>query len=136
MKDALKLLNVMALLLPIGLAQADPIKDNLLYNYTAVWVPNAYKERLMACPDTCKLRVQGEAEHERSMVRRNSNITNVCKFGERLETDKPIRDEGFLYGNQFDNKAVCYVTDMNGKSRKSEEFYCLCIAESSRLPAK
>jgi len=60
----------------------------------------------------------------------NSRTTNVCKFGDRKPAHELVRDGNYLYGNQFDGTTACYASDMKGKARKSEQFYCLCIAGS------
>lgn len=126
MKNELKWLAMLALLSVTGVVQADPIKDNLLDSYKAGWYPNSHQNRLMTCPQTCKVWVSGVAEHEKSMGVKSIE-TYVCKFGDRREVVKPIRDEHFLYGNQFDKTPVCYTTDMSGKPKKSKQFYCMCI---------
>ncbi len=133
MKDGLKWMVVLVLLLVAGIAQADPIKDSVLDNYKAGWYPNAYKNELMACPQACKRWVNGVAEHEKSMGVKSVE-TNVCKFYDPKETEKPSRDQYFLYGNQFDNTPVCITTDTSGKLKSSRQFYCLCIAASCNGP--
>jgi hypothetical protein len=126
MKDGLKWLVVLVLLLVAGVVQADPIKDSVLDIYKAGWYPNAYKNELMPCPQACKLWVNGVAEHERSMGVKSSE-TNVCKFDDPKETTKPPSDHHFLYGNQFDVTPVCITTDTSGKLKASKQFYCLCV---------
>lgn len=135
MKDVLKWFAIPILLLLMGGVQADPIKDNVLGGYEAGWYPNIYKGKTMACPQTCKIRVKGIAEHEMSNGVK-SKITNVCKVGSGKVIEKPLpmRGDKFLYGNQFDSKPVCYTTDMSGKPQKSEQFYCLCIADRCNGP--
>ncbi len=135
MMDTWKWLVLPVLLLVFGIAQADPIKDNMLGGYKAGWYPNIYKGKVMSCPQTCKVRVKGVAEHELSMGAK-SKITNVCKFGDQKIAEKPMAMRGgkFLYGNQFDNSPICYVTDMTGKPKRSKNFYCLCIADRCNGP--
>jgi hypothetical protein len=130
MKVALNWLVVLVLLLAAGVVQADPVKDNVLDSYKAGWYPNSRQNKLMTCPQTCKVWVKGVAEHEQSMGVKSIE-TYVCKFGDPKELEKPSRNYRFLYGNQFDKNTVCYATDMSGKPKKSGQFYCLCIAESA-----
>ncbi|MFZ2161353.1 MAG: CARDB domain-containing protein [Sideroxyarcus sp.] len=133
MKNAFKWLVMSVMLLAVWGAQADPIKDNMLNGYEAGWYPNVYKEKTMSCPDTCEVWVKGIAEHELSNGVK-SKITNVCKVGSGKVIEKPVRDEKFLYGNQFDASPVCYTTDMAGMLRKSKQFYCLCISGQCNGP--
>ena len=128
MKDALKWLVIPALLLVVAGVQADPIKDNMLDGYKAGWYPNIYKGKTMSCPETCKIKVKGVAEHELSNGA-ESKVTNVCKVGNNkiIAKPQPMRGEKFLYGNQFDAAPVCYTTDISGKPQRSKQFYCLCI---------
>lgn len=126
MKKTLMMLVWMVLLSVPAVVQADPIQDNSLNGYKAGWYPNFYKQKgPLICPETCKIWVSGVAEQEKSMAA-NSKVTSVCKFSDKVEL---TRAAGFLYGDQFDGTPVCYVPDMNGKVRKSEKYYCLCIAD-------
>lgn len=126
MKNELKWLVVLALLLSAGVAQADPIKDNVLDSYKAGWYPNSDQNQLMTCPQTCRVRVKGVAEHEATGVK---NIeASVCKVAIRNVIERPLPINNFIYGNQFDTNPVCYTADMHGKLQKSKQFYCLCIA--------
>jgi hypothetical protein len=129
MKDALKWLVVVSLLLATGVVQADPVKDNALDNYKAGWYLNSYHNELMACPQTCKLWVKGIAEHEKNMGVENV-ATYVCKFADRKTFEKPFRIYHFLYGNQLDKTPICSATDINGNPKQSKRFYCLCIADA------
>lgn len=132
MKDALKWLIFSILTLVIAAAVADPIKDNVLDNYKAGWYPNVQQGKIMTCPETCKVHVNGVAEHEISAGVK-SKETFVCKTAKK--TIQPLPRAAFLYGNQFDKRAVCYTTDLSGKTYKSEHFYCLCLAgEQCTLP--
>ena len=54
----------------------------------------------------------------------------VCTFGDHKQAKKPVRGGRLLYGNQFDEIPAFYVTDVSGKVRKSEYFYCLCITST------
>lgn len=125
--NALKWLLVAGMSLAMGAAQADPIQDNTLNGYKAGWYPNFEDKKPMTCPQTCKVKVNGMAEQEKT-VGTKSSVTHVCKFGSRDLQIKPIRDARFLYGNQFDKTPSCLVADANGKVAKSDRFYCLCIA--------
>jgi hypothetical protein len=130
MKKTLICLMCSAFLLAAGGAVADPIQDNSLNNYKAGWYPNYYKEKgPLSCPDTCEIWVKGVAERESSMAP-DSRTTQVCKFGDRKPTMELVRGGRFLYGNQFDKTPVCFVADMNGKVKKSDHYYCLCIART------
>lgn len=132
MKKLLVALAASVLLVVASFAQADPIQDKVLNNYQTGWYPNNYKQKgPLDCPHTCKAWVGGVAEREKSMGA-DSKVTHVCKFSnKRIEIDPDARRiQPFLYGNQFDEVPVCYATDMTGEPRKSERFYCLCIAGS------
>lgn len=130
MEKTLIWLVVTVLLSAAAGALADPIQDNSMHGYKAGWYPNYYKEKgPMTCPQTCEAWVKGVAEQENSMAV-DSKKTQVCKFGDRKQFNEPVRGGRYLYGNQFDNTPACYVTDMNGKVKKSERFYCLCIAKT------
>jgi len=118
-----KWLAALALLLCAGIVQADPIKDGVLDVYKAGWYPNIYKNKQMTCPQTCRIRVGGVAEHEKSMGVK-SRTTYVCKIG---NGKKPLRDPRTLYGNQFDNTPTCFTTDKRGKRSRANQFHCLCI---------
>ncbi|MFA6054887.1 MAG: CARDB domain-containing protein [Thermodesulfovibrionales bacterium] len=130
MKDALKWLVVTALLLGTGVVQADPVKDNALDNYKSGWYLNSHQNELMTCPQTCKVWVNGVAEHENNMGVKSIE-TYVCKFVDHKKLEKPFRVYHFLYGNQFDKTQVCYATDINGNPKQNKQFYCLCIADAS-----
>ncbi|MBU1052916.1 MAG: hypothetical protein KKC46_03670 [Proteobacteria bacterium] len=121
----------MILLLLAAVVQADPVQDNSLNTYKAGWYPNYYKQKgPMTCPETCKIWIQGVPEQEMSVAAKTKSI-NVCKFGYDKPINKPMRDGGFLYGNQFDKTPVCYTAGMSKKMQTSEKYYCLCIAKTT-----
>lgn len=129
MKDSMKWLVALTLFVTTGLVQADPVKDNMLDNYKAGWYPNTHQNKILTCPQTCKVKVNGVAEHEKSMGVRSVE-TYVCKFGDRRTFDKPFRQYQYLYGNQFDRTPFCYTTDMSGRPKRSNRYSCLCIAKA------
>lgn len=135
MKRILTCLVCTALLSAAVVALADPIQDNSLNGYKAGWYPNYYKgEGPLSCSQTCAMWIKGVAEHEQSMAS-DSKTTQVCKFGDRKQINQLMRGDRYLYGNQFDKTPACYAADMSGKARKSQRFYCLCVARTqSRCP--
>jgi hypothetical protein len=130
MKELSRWLVALVMLTVVGSVPANPIKDGTLDSYKAGWYPNLHKSKLLTCPETCKAWVGGVAEHEKSLAPK-SELTFVCKIGERKELEKPVRDYPTLFGNQFDKHPVCYAADNVGGVKKTEHYHCLCLADNA-----
>lgn len=118
------------LLLAAAASSADPIQDSALQDYKAGWYPNGYKEKLVTCPEICKLEVNGVAEHERSGILRAPAIY-VCRVLYRPGAPRPLLGERYSYGNQVGTEAVCRAANASGRIMEVKEFHCLCIADKA-----
>lgn len=102
-------------------ALADPIKDSSLDGHKAGWYPNNYKNKLLTCPETCKVHVRGLAEYEASPGVPKRAF--VCK----AQTESEGNIDTWLYGNQFDDRKACYTVDISLKGKYTDKYFCLCV---------
>jgi len=123
-----KLLISATLLLALqGTALSDPIQDNSFSTYEAGWFSNTIKGKSLNCQQTCRYN-KSVPEYEASAANKTKR-TAVCKSTAKRQIN--LRVSKWLYGNQFDATATCYVTDVAGTASKSEKFHCLCVKPTS-----
>ena len=113
---------------------ADPIQDLISNGYVAGWYPNKYKgTQPLTCARTCDAWTRSTPERERAKAV-GARGTALCKIGERGAGEiLPFRTH-WAYGNQFDDRPVCYTTDQFGAAERSEDYMCLCVHESNHCP--
>ncbi len=111
---------------------ADPIQDLSMQPYKAGWYPNFFRGAgPLSCPDTCKLWTGSKREHEQSRdIDGQSAEASVCKITrDKTIITTPINAPAshWIYGNQFDNWAMCHVQSLGYGEVRSEYYMCLCV---------
>ncbi|GAA5445895.1 hypothetical protein Misp06_04102 [Microbulbifer sp. NBRC 101763] len=121
----------------VTVSYADPIQDLSMQNYEAGWYPNFWQgQGPLTCRRTCSIWVGGVPESEMTKdMTEEFERTNVCKITRDPEIiEKPINDplSHWLYGNQFDDKANCYVGTPYGV-KEDDHYMCLCVCDKPDL---
>lgn len=116
---------------------ADPIQDLSMQNYEAGWYPNYWQgQGPLTCRRACAIWVGAVTESEMTKEMTDEfERTNMCKITRDPEIiEKPINDplSHWLYGNQFDDKANCYVGTPFGVF-EDDHYMCLCVCEKPDL---
>ncbi|WP_444936752.1 CARDB domain-containing protein [Microbulbifer sp. JMSA004] len=116
---------------------ADPIQDLSMQNYEAGWFPNYWQgQGPLTCRRTCAIWVGGVPESEVATdLIDDFESTSVCKVTRDPEIiEKPVNDPSshWLYGNQFDDKPVCYVGTPYGV-KEDDHYMCLCVCNKPDL---
>ncbi|WP_444929482.1 CARDB domain-containing protein [Microbulbifer sp. SSSA002] len=116
---------------------ADPIQDLTMQNYEAGWYPNYWQGYgPLTCRRTCAVWVGGvpESEFATDLID-DFQRTSVCKVTrDPAIIEKPINDplSHWLYGNQFDDKPVCYIGTPYGV-KEDDHYMCLCVCNKPDL---